>query len=350
MSSAPAPRPAARLLRHLAQGLLLAPTLSLGMSAMPRAALAPVIAQDERPESLEHEGTWVNFIGASPTPRSLKGRAVVLLFFGPGSMSGVNWGQIKAMYEEWDGKVTFLGVFSGTADQAQRLAEDNNLFFPIGIDTPFREHYAIQQASYQMLIDRDGGVYWHGPLGGLWEAKLQKGSRGASNAFEERMLFLYPQREYKGRLDRIAKKMKEGKLDAAFVALADLREDARAEPEDRAGGLELSRLLEAHVELLSEQIETQIGLREALRAQNALETIEKELRKTPYGARFKERLKELEDDEDFQRELAADKDFADLYKKYWTRAPSKWRKPITFFIEKHAGTRAARKARILSVS
>ena len=142
--------------------------------------------------------------------------------------------------------------------------------------------------------------------------------------------------------------MEDGKLAKAYGGLLKLREDAKATPEELADEAELSQRLTTHVERIFDQADLQISLGNSLQGHTALTVAEKELRKTPFGAQFTERLSELKDDEDFQRELEADKDFADLYGSYWSRPPSKWKKKITYFINNHEGTHAARKARILS--
>ena len=300
------------------------------------------------PLTQEGEGTWINHIGAPPTPENLKGRAVVLMFFGPASaQESINWGLLRSLHHEWDGKVTFLGIFDGSAAGAQIFADDRNLFFPIGVDTGLRDHFAVTAQEHQLLLDREGAIFWSGPLAGLWDGKLRKGASGAANAFGERALFLHPRRAYDGAVGRAADKLRKGELGKAYEALRRVADAERSEPDERAGAEELLELLRSHVERLHEQIEGQIGLGEALRAREALELIERDLRKTPFGARLRERLDELEEDEDFQRELRADKDFADLYRAWWKRAPSKSKKKIGFFLEEHAGTRAARKARVL---
>ncbi|MFT5292092.1 MAG: hypothetical protein ACI8QS_003355 [Planctomycetota bacterium] len=299
--------------------------------------------------SQERTGTWANLIGEPPTLRSLKGRAVVFLFFGPKALeSGVNWNMIKAQVEEFKGKVTFLGVYSGSSREAQRVTEEHNLFFPIGTDTLLRRQLGVTEDSYQVMLDRDGGTYWHGPLSGLWNGKIRKGAKGAANVFAEGALFLFGRQDYDGRLGRIAKMMQDGKLAKAYDALLKLRADTKATTEELADEAELSELLTRHVERIFDQADLQISLGNSLQGYEALTVAEKELRKTPLGAQCKERLEELKADEDFQRELDADKDFADFYGSYWSRPPSKWKKKLTYFINNHEGTHAARKARILS--
>lgn len=315
---------------------------------------APVLAApQEIDETAEREnGTWLNLVGQPPTVESLEGQSVLLLFFDTENVGGANFGQIRSFWYDFEGRgLVILGVYDGSVGAAEDMLRRYNLFFPIGIGTNFREHFGVPSGSHQILLDRRGGVFWSGALGGLWKGKLLKGMKQADQVKIERApLRLWIEGDYKGGLKSTRQKAFDGKLANAIKDLQRLLGNERTKPDDRTKGEFMMRRVEAHVARLQRQIDAHVELGEARRVMKILPNLARELRPFEMGAWFQERLDELDEDEAFQEELAADKLFEEAYESFWRRGVTKIKSLLDRIVRDYPKTRAAQKARNLSQS
>lgn len=342
------------LLRRI---VLLSPALLSLMivhgSAQARTALPGALVQDEgdAQEVRETNGTWLNYIGEHPTKRTLDGRCQVLLFFSQKDFEGgkVNWAQIERFHDSYEGKIAILGIYSGSSSSAERMLDQNNMFFPVGIRTDFVEAYRIGSGSNHLLIDREGGIYWQGPLGGLWEGKMLKPMRGSRQVHEEAALVLHVERDFEGRLGTVQNKLAAGDLSRSYLDLESILKAPRTSEEEKTGAQWMLARIRGHVQLVLEQLDDLIELRDVARVDRALTALVKDLKRTPLGEPFIKLQAQLKKDEAFQRELKADEEFARIFKDYWKRGPSKSKPKIKRIIEKFDGTRGAEKARNLSL-
>ena len=296
---------------------------------------------------LPENGAWLNLVGQTPTVESLAGQAVCLVFFS-GVGGGVNWGQIRSFWHEFEGRgLAMIGVWTSTFQSAQQMLEQYNVHFPIGVQTNFPEFFGVP-GSQQMLLDKGGEIFWSGPVGGLWKGKLLKGMRGAKHVSRETQpLRLHVPGKFEGRIGRVQAKCFDGKLASGLKDLDYMLEDKRTTPEDLALAQTFRGHIETHIDRCMRQIESEIVFGEARRATIALESIVKELKKFPLAELAVERLSELKEDKDFQRSLDADKAFEDAYGAFWQRGLTKNKKRLEKVLSDFAGTRGAQKARNL---
>ena len=297
--------------------------------------------------SLAENGTWFNLVGQTPTVESLRGQAVVLIFFS-GVSGGVNWGQIRSFWHEFEGRgLAMIGVWRSGLDSAKKMLEQYNVHFPVGVQTNFPDFFGVP-GSQQILLDKTGKLFWSGSVGGLWKGKLLKGMRGAKHVSPATQpLRLHIPGEFDGRLGRVQQKCFDGKLALALKDLDYVLNDKRATAEDVEGARLFRDHVELHIDRCMKQVESEIAFGEACRAMTALESIVKELKKFAIGEIAVDRLSELEKDEDFQRVLDADKAFEEAYRGFWKRGLTKSKVRLEKVISDFSGTRGAQKARNL---
>lgn len=299
------------------------------------------------PEPLPENGAWLNLVGQTPTVESLRGQAVCLVFFS-GVSSGVNWGQIRSFWHEFEGRgLAMIGVWTSSFQAAQQMLEQYNVHFPIGVQTSFPEFFGVP-GSQQILLDKSGKIFWSGPVGGLWKGKLLKGMRGAKHVSRDTQpLRLHVPGDFDGRIGRVQEKCFDGKLASALKDLDYTLEDKRTTPEDLALAQTFRTHIETHVDRCLRQIESEIAFGEARRAMIALESIVKELKNFTLCEIAVERLSELQEDEEFQRVLEADEAFEDAYGAFWQRGLTKNKTRLEKLLSDFPGTRGAQKARNL---
>ena len=276
---------------------------------------------------------------------------MLLLFFSPADLAGRSaaWAQLRRFHHDFgESRLLMLGILSGTPADAERVITQYTLRFPIGVGTSFREHFHVPDGPHQLLLDRSGKIHWSGALGALGESVLLKGMQKAKKLTEEETLLqLFVERELDGQPGRIAGRLAEGRLKRAIQDVEKLLASARTEGEVREDALYLQGRIERHVAAVLAQIEADVARGEALRVDRTLGALVRELKSVPAGAAAKKRLEELEDDADFQRELAADEEFEHVYAEFWRRGLTKVKTMLGRIVDDYPGTRAADKARTL---
>src|SRR5688572_15058845 len=155
----------------------LALLLSVGGSAGPcRAAAAPVGVGDPAPEIGVRK--WLNVAaGQEPTPESLKGRVVMIEFWGTWCGPCVQaMPKVQEIHDRYkDRGLTVLAISYETLDVMRPFLEKNAFTMPVGSDPTKAtvEAYGVRSWPSTFVIDRDGKIAFAGAPYGV-EPAIEK--------------------------------------------------------------------------------------------------------------------------------------------------------------------------------
>ena len=192
------------------------------------------------------------------------------------------------------------------------------------------------------LINPSGEVTWTGHPSEISSSKI-KGAKPAKGGY----LSFGVDREYSSKLNSAVKSAAEGKLGKALSAAQKVAGDVKADPAVRAEAEELAGELLGFARLLQSQAEGLIEDRLVLRGIEVLETLGSELKGTELGGEIVGRLKEIDQDDDLQTELAAAKAFQKAQAAIEKRGLKKAVKKLESIVKKYPGTKAADRANAL---
>lgn len=320
----------------------------------PAADAAPAQDVDEPASPIEAR-EWIHWIGAPPANESLSGRAVLLHFFPCEKPEKAGFlGLLKFHRDYADKGLVILAVTPDSTGRVEAILKDYDLPFAIGTGTRMHERWGVKRDGYaQVLIEPGGTVFFRSDSpNGIWNGKLLKGLRGATQLGERAHLALTippadaeeTDDDLDRRFGRVLDPLAEGELGKAVRALETARSSTSLSDAERARAVEIERAIEAHVTRILGQIETELARGEVLLARRALEALAKDLKREPLGAPAVARLAELDEDEWHLRELDAAKDYERNLEMFFRLG---WEKTVERFkklVEAHPETRAAEKA------
>ena len=309
----------------------------------------PRPASPSPPEGDIQAEKWVNLIGETPTLETLKGRAVILHFFGTEKdLEKASWPILRQFDFEYASKgLVILSFPDAGAGNLSGYFDSFNVPFPVGIGGTSREAWGVSDPFYLIFLDRNGEVFWRGPPNGLWNGKLLKGLKGAKRLGDRGVLALHLSRDPGKAMAKVASQCAEGELGAALKSVEAVTSNERSAEENRADTTFVLESIEAHVKMLMEQIEVAIKHGEVLEAVAALDVLAKELKRHPFGEAPAARLEEVRADPVLQKEIEAAELYEKLIEAYYRRGLQKNRERFDKLIEDYGNTRAAQKTRNL---
>lgn len=325
------------------------PLILTAFAALTCLSLHPVTdtgSTPQRPPALS-AGKWINWIGDGPTLESLEGRTVLVHFFVCKKPKNSVWlGLLKIHHDHAAKGLVILAVTRDSARAVEKLLEDHPLPFPIGAASNMAKTWGVSGDYGQVLLDRHGEIFYRtDAANGIWNGKLLKGLKGSDRVGEAGILRLVPTESYGRRLKKALGQLADGKLAKALASLTSILEASASKPDDLEEAASLKKAVEVHVATLMEQIEAALERREVLPARSVLKVLAKEFKRHPLGEAARKRLAELEQDEDFAREVEAAEEYEHLVEAFFRRG---WSKNLTRFekmTEDFPDTRAAQKMR-----
>ncbi len=303
-------------------------------------------------------GEWVNLIGENPTLANLKGRGVLLHFFGPPEdqrnvkpddpLGQAYFPLIRKFEHDYGSKgLVILGFCNQSKSKVEEYLASYNVPYPVAIGGSARSTFGVDSPNHLILLDRNGETFWRGPCNGMWDGKMLKGLKGAKRLGEREALALHLSESLDKRAGKAANQCADGELAKALKTLDLLLANERTTPEDRGEAELVLEAIKEHVALLLTQIEACLEWGEVLDAVAALEVLSKELKKHDLGVAPAARLAEVLADDRMKVEIEA----AELYEKimdaYWMRGLKKNLARFQKLIDAYPNTRAAEKVRNL---
>lgn len=206
------------------------------------------------------------------------------------------------------------------------------------------ELYAVRGYPTSVLVDPNGEIVWRGHPMQLTHSAVEKALEDAEEPAENEFLAFRLGRELGRALQPAQAAAARGELGKALQLAVAVRADDAASKNDREDAANLITALEGHVALLDGQATERIEARDALRAVQVLDGLADALRDEPAGKAARERLKGLEKDEDFARELAAAEALADARAVLQRNGPKRAKSRLERIVKSWPGTRAAEEA------
>jgi hypothetical protein len=326
---------------------ILIPIVLAGLTVAVCASFRPAVAPQgigARPPAVS-AGHWFNWIGDGPTLESLDGRTVLVHFFVCKEPKKAAWlGLLKFHHDHVDKGLVILAVTRDSRGAVEDLLDDYPLPFPVGAASDMQSTWGANGDYGQVVLDTHGEVFYRTDASnGTWNGKLLKALKGSDRLGAKACLRLVPEGDHGKGVRRVLELMGAGKMAKAFAALDAIDASTSASEDDREEAIALRKALEDHVATLMEQIEQMFERREVLPAKDALEALEKELRKHPLGESVRARISSSSDDETYPVELEAAEEYERLVDSFWRRG---WKKNLARFeklVEKYPETRAAQK-------
>lgn len=288
---------------------------------------------------------WFHWVGDGPKLESLKGRAVMVHFFVTKEPKKAQWLTLLKFYNDHKDKgLLILAVTRDGAGSVEQMLRDFPLPFPVGAGSEMQSTWVASGNYGQVILDRNGEIFYRtDAANGTWNGKLLKAMRGAERPKEEAYLQFFPVEEYGKGMKRAIGFLAEGKLAKSLALLEGIIAKETTDDEARTEARNLLSEIDDHVELLMEQIEDNLHRREVLLARAALETLAKELKKHVLGEPARERLVQLEEDEEYAEELEAAEQYDRLVELFFRRGWSKNLARFEKLLEDFPDTRAAEK-------
>ncbi len=305
-------------------------------------AVAQELGQPAPPISAE---TWTGWIGDGPSLEALRGRTVLVHFFVTEKPRRAAWLTLLLFHHEYADKgLVILAVTADSSEQVEKMLTDFPLPFAVGAASDMRADWGVYGKYAQFLVVPDGTLYFRADSpNGIWNGKLLKALKGAERLKERAPARLVPRGEFGRKAKGALKLLAEGRLGKALATLERTRDGASTTPEDRADAVRLIEATEEHLERVAAQIEAALDNREVLPATAALEILAAELKRSPLGAPFRDRLEELGREPEHLRETAAAEEYEKCVQAFFARG---WQKNLARFeklVERYPATRAAEK-------
>lgn len=196
------------------------------------------------------------------------------------------------------------------------------------------------------IVGPDGNIAWSGDPRSLSDGTVKEALKNAKPR-SSNFLAVVPSKEPSAKLAPFARSMEQGKIGKALASLQGLAADAKATPDEQAEAKALAAEIEAHVAILKEQAEGFVAARSVLEGLSVLDALSKELAANELGTAAKTRAAEIRKDPALAKELQAAEAFEKLRGSVAKLASTKARDKYMEFAQKHAGTRAAERARAM---
>jgi hypothetical protein len=243
-----------------------------------------------------------------------------------------------------------MAISNETAEKVIPYAEEYDLPFAVAAGSStgnnLNAQFGVRGIPHSFLIDPEGTIAWHGHPSGITDSQIKKVLKGVKSPPANQILALTFESEMEGRAGKAVKLARSGELAKA------LREIQGIDPTDTQQmnwGGEITARIEAHVQLLSVQIERLISQRDVMKAIDAYEAVAAEFKGTELGAPSASRLKEIAADKGLQQELDASKAFKKAMQIAQKRGMKKVVKKLEALIKKYPATKAADKAKVILV-
>lgn len=317
------------------------PALALilgGLCATP--AAAQIAAGSDAPDAFEAD-RWFNWIGDDPNLATFEGRAVLLHYFAAKKPKSAQFLGLLKFWEDYSDKgLVILAVCPNSPAEVQEMLKTYPLPFPVAAGFK-SEPWGIHSRSAQILIERKGTVYYSvAAANGIWNGKLLKGLKGSKRMGDSAYLRFVPDSPVSKPFSKVAAHWGAGEL---AKGLAQLDRVKQLEPDGEAERSELRTGVLEHIERLMEQIRARSRAGEPAHALAALEALAKDLKRHELGKAPAALLKEMEEDEQVQGELEANKLYEELVSDFFRIGWKKNEKRFRDFAKKYDGFRAAQK-------
>lgn len=207
------------------------------------------------------------------------------------------------------------------------------------------QKYGVRGIPDSVLIGPDGKIVYRGHPGSLSTGKIKEALKGAKKPPRGGFLAVPTTVEASGKLKSAVTHALEGKLGRALAAAEKIAQDEKADPAERESAQRLIEEILDHGQMLNEQAAKLLGRLDVVTAVMVYERVADELAGTEVGDRAKDELDRIAKDERLQKELEAGEAFAKMRKSIAKLSTSKKRKKYEQFVKKHAGTKAAERAR-----
>jgi len=289
--------------------------------------------------------TWIGWIGDGPSSEALLGRTVLVHFFVTEKPRQASWLTLLKFHHDYADKgLVILAVTADSSAKVESMLADFPLPFPVGAASDMHGDWEVRGKYAQFLVTPNGELYFRADsANGVWNGKLLKALKGADRLKERAPGRLVPPEEFGRKAGKALDLLAEGQLGKALAALERTRDGGSTTAEDRADAERLIEATEKHLERVAGQIEAFLDNREVLPATAALEFLAKDLKRHPLGERFMERLDELAQEPEHQRETLAAEEYEKCVQAFFSRG---WQKNLARFeklVERYPATRAAEK-------
>ncbi len=302
------------------------------MAQLPEGSAAPDAFQAKR---------WFNWIGDDPSLATFEGRSVLLHHFSAGDPKRAQFLGLLKFWDDYKDKgLVILAVCPDPPAVVEKMLKSYPLPFPVAAGFE-KDPWRIQGKHAQILIERKGSVYYSvAAANGIWNGKLLKGIKGSKRMGDSAYLRYVPPSPVAKCFEKAADKWSAGELSKGLAQLERLKNLEPAEESERAG---LRSGFEKHVARLMQQIQSRLDAGEPAHGLAALEALAKDLKGHELGQAPAALLKQLEEDEGIQKELAANKAYEALVSNFFRIGWNKNEKRFRQFTLDYDGTRAAKK-------
>ena len=203
--------------------------------------------------------------------------------------------------------------------------------------------YGVRGIPYTVLIDPQGNLAWSGSPSGLSKAVVKQALKGARRPKNEFLAVRFAE-PVEGKAAELAR---DGELVAARKEAGALLADAQASEAAKQGATAVQEAIAKQIQLLRDQADQLVKSRDPERALRVLEGLAKEFGSSEAGAAAKKRAGEIEGDPKLSAELEAGKGLERLKEQIRPLKKDKAVPKIEEFIRRHAGTKAADRAKYL---
>ncbi len=252
---------------------------------------------------------WANHSGDPPTLASLRGRPVLLVFWGMNCQVCLCRDQLRkcetAYRKHRPQGLEVLGLHAQEAgnEVVDLYALKNDITFPIG-SGGYNTAYGVTQVPRLFLVDSEGILVWDGDdLGGEFQKKLAESLKSVDFMGETRfpkamkpMAGLAAQRKFSKLIDRII----------------DFMADPKQSADDKKFAGEFKKRLEETAERDLNRADGAIRIGDPAKGLATLERISAEFKDHPLGRKADIRIKEVREDKEIKPLMKA----AETYKRF----------------------------------
>ncbi len=241
-----------------------------------------------------------------------------------------------------------LAISNEESDKVRKFVEGNGYTVRTAAGSPSSGEYGVSGIPASVLIDPKGTIIWRGSPFGLSDGKIKEALKGARKPLEREFLVLQPSLTPSEKLAGAFAAAKSGKLAGAQKQARPIADDSSVGESDRQAASDLVAQIEAHVQLLCRQAESALDRRDVSPALTVLSALADEFRGHEIGTQAAERVAAIGKDATLQAELKAGEALERARRTAAKLSTSKARKVYQDFAEKHAGTRAAERAKAMA--